>query len=283
MRTGLALQLKYWTDNGGITRLGDDSLMERTSLDEVVDGAWRTFENAGVLESRVSPAVPILFFGDLDAYCSSSRRILTVGLNPSLQEFPKGSPYRRFPLAEDTVSAKPDSYLDALSAYFRVDPYRDWFSAFEPMLNGLVASYYDGRASTVLHTDICSPVATDPTWSYLGPEDREALETDGGPLWHSLLETLRPQIVLLSVARRHLSRIEFKPLCEWKVVHVFERTKDGQQRKRPIQMSAQWREIGGDPSLLVFVPAAQKPLGLLGDLQKREAGAIAGEVYGRGR
>ena len=41
--------------------------MKRPSLDEVVDGVWRAFENADVLDSRVSPAVLILFFGDLDA------------------------------------------------------------------------------------------------------------------------------------------------------------------------------------------------------------------------
>ena len=48
-------------------------------------------------------------------------------------------------------------------------------------------SYYLGEASTALHTDICSPVATDPTWSRLSESDRTTLEADGGPLWHALL------------------------------------------------------------------------------------------------
>lgn len=32
-------------------------------------------------------------------------RVLTVGLNPSLHEFPAGDPLRRFPLARDSLTA----------------------------------------------------------------------------------------------------------------------------------------------------------------------------------
>ena len=80
------------------------------------------------------------------------------------------------------------------------------------MLNGLGASFYEGKPSTALHTDICSPVATDPTWSGLDWGEQKALEKEGGPLWHGLLEVLRPQVVTLSVASHHLSRIQFNVL-----------------------------------------------------------------------
>ena len=119
-------------------------------------------------------------------------------------------------------------------------------------------------------------------WGSLDWDEQKALEKEGGPLWHRLLEVLRPQIVTLSVAFHHLSRIQFKALSGWKVVHVFERTEAGALRKRPVEISARWREIGGEPSLFVFVPAAQKPLGLLSSNQKREAGEIAIEVFRRG-
>ena len=258
-------------------------MREWASLDEVVSGVWSTFGRASGLPSRVSPSMPILFFGDLHAYFSSRVRVLSVGLNPSLHEFPTDSPFRRFPLAEGVTVREPEPYLDALSAYFRTDPYRGWFSAFEPMLNGLGASFYEGKPSTALHTDICSPVATDPTWSGLDWDVQKALEKEGGPLWHGLLEALRPQFVTLSVASHHLSRIRFKALSGWKVVHVFERTEAGALRKRPVEISARWCEVGGEPSLFVFVPAAQKPLGRLSSNQKREAGEIAIEVLRRGR
>ena len=237
---------------------------------------------ASALPSCVRPSMPILFFGDLHAYSFSKVRVLSVGLNPSLHEFPPDSPFRRFPLAEGVTASDPDLSLDALSAYFRTDPYRSWFSAFEPMLNGLDVSYYEGRTSTALHTDICSPVATDPTWSGLEWYEQNALEKEGGLLWHALLKALQPQIVTLSVASHHLSRIRFKGLSDWAVAHVFEKTKTGIPRKRPLNVSSRWYEINGEPSLFVFVPAAQTPLGLLGSMQKREAGMVALEAFRRG-
>ncbi len=258
-------------------------MRKRSSLGEAVEGAWLTFERATALSSHITLSIPILFFGDMDAYQRSEIRTLTVGLNPSFHEFPADSPFQRFPLAEGISASDTDCYLDALSAYFGADPYRSWFSAFEPTLNGLGASYYEGQLSTALHTDICSPVATDPTWSSLDEETRKGLETYGVPLWHTLLNALQPHIVVLSVAKKYESRIEFQALSEREVVYVFKRTKTGAPRKHPVTISAQWYEIGDKPSLLVFVPAAQKPLGRLSGDQKREAGTIALEVFHRGR
>lgn len=255
----------------------------RADLNDAIDGAWAAFERAGALPSRVTPAFPILFFGDLDSYWASPLRVLTVGLNPSLREFPADEPFRRFPLAEGVTAAAPDRYLSALSAYFRTDPYRGWFSSFEPLLNGLGTSYYAGRPSTALHTDICSPVATDPTWTGLSEEARAALEADGGPLWRALLEALRPHVVALSVAKHHVSRIEFEALTEWEAIHVFDRTGSGAPRKRPYAVLARWHEVGGDLSLFMFGPAAQTPFGLLDGAQKGKAGEIALEVWERDR
>ena len=256
--------------------------MTASTLGNKVKEAWRAFGRAAALPSHVSPSIPILFFGNLQAYCTSKTRVLTVGLNPSLHEFPADSPFRRFPLAEGVTVSEPGRYLDALSAYFRTEPYRGWFSAFGPLLNGLEASYYEGQASTVLHTDICSPVATNPTWSGLDPSVQKYLERDGNPLWHSLLRVLRPQMVIISVACRHLSHIRFKALGEWRILRKFERTQAGAPRKHPVAISTRRYDIGGEPSLLVFLPAAQKPLGRLGSIQKREAGVIALEELHRG-
>ena len=250
-------------------------------ISSLVERAWEAFGRAALRPSRVDPAVPILFFGDLDAYRGSPLRALTVGLNPSLHEFPPPSPFRRFPLAAVAAPGDHDRYLAALSAYFTTDPYRRWFGAFEPLLTGAGASYYPGHPSTALHTDICSPVATDPTWTGLDEKERSLLEGDGGPLWHALLEVLRPHVVALSVARHHLSRIEFDALSGWDSLVAFERTTSGTPRRRPVEVSARWYDVAGEPSLLVFVPAAQTPLGLLGADQRREVGMHAREVWSR--
>ena len=245
--------------------------------------AWSAFECATTLSSHITPSIPILFFGNLNAYQQSEIRVLTAGLNPSFHEFPEESPFQRFPLAKGVLENEPDRYLNALSAYFGTDPYHSWFSAFEQMLNGLRTSYYEGRSSAALHTDICSPVATNPTWRGLDKKIRRTLEADGVPLWHTLLNALQPQIVVLSVAKEHESRVKFKALSERKDVHVFKRTKAGKRRKQPVKVSVQWYEVGSDPSLLVFVPAAQTPLGKLSNPQKEQVGRIALEVSQNGR
>ena len=241
-------------------------------------GAWSCFERAAELESRVAPSVPILYFGDLGAYLGAPLRIVTVGLNPSLVEFPDHKRFERFPLAEGIIEDDQDSYLEALSAYFCTSPYRSWFRHFEPLLNGMDASYYPGEPSAVLHTDICSPVATDPTWSKLDDTDRKLLEAGGGPLWHDLLRALRPQVVVLSVAGGHLSRIEFDALDEWHVLHVFDRKTNGEPRKPPYAALSRWHEVGGTQSLFVFCPASRSPLAV-GNDQKRELGATILEAY----
>ena len=82
-------------------------MRERAHLREVVSGAWGAFGQAAALPSRVNPSIPILFFGDLDAYFSSKVRVLSVGLNPSLHEFPSDSPFRRFPQAEGGAVNEP--------------------------------------------------------------------------------------------------------------------------------------------------------------------------------
>ncbi|MCY4340384.1 MAG: hypothetical protein OXE48_03320 [Gammaproteobacteria bacterium] len=250
-------------------------------LSEPVSLAWEAFDRAANLPCRVTPAMPILFFGDLEAYRASQLRVLTVGLNPSLHEFPTDEPFRRFPLAEG--NREPRRYLDALSGYFGARPYRSWFDALLPLLKGLGASYYKGAASTALHTDICSPVATCPKWSKLSEGTRAALEATGIPLWHKLLEELRPQVVAISVAKAHLDRIQFVPLEHWKVVHVFECKKNGERRSRPYKIRARWHNVGGEHSLFVFGEAAQTPFGLLGDGQKREAGERLRKEYLKSR
>ena len=246
--------------------------------------AWRAFDCAAALPSRVTPAAPILFFGDLDAYRKSPLRVVTVGLNPSRKEFPADEPFRRFRLPGADRDREPDRYLEAMSAYFRTCPYRSWFGAFEPLLKGAGSSYYTGNAgSTALHTDICSPVATDPTWTGLGKAEREALQEEGGPLWHMLLEALRPHLVFLSVAKHHLGRIDFAPLEDWHAVHVFDRKGNGAARKRPFEIRARWYEVCSEGSLFVFGQAATTPFGHLHNIQKRETGAIALEKYRGGR
>jgi len=163
--------------------------------------------------------VPILFFGDLDAYRASPLQVVTVGLNPSRKEFPADDPFRCFPLAEG--SREPSRYLDAMSAYFRIDPYSGWFKAVKPLLNGLRVT------AKAPHRPRFTRISARP-WrrTRLDKADHAALEADGGPLWQKLLEELRPQIVVISVAKAHLERIEFEPVANCECIRAFKRLTD---------------------------------------------------------
>lgn len=146
----------------------------RERLRELAHDAWDQHERAEreSVHHLVRPSIPILFFGDSKAFASSPLRTITVGLNPSREEFPRRAPFLRFPAAEGTSVRAPDRYLASLDAYFRTAPYTGWFNpSFEPLLRGLGASYYDQASSVALHTDLCSPLATDPTWSRLDPQE----------------------------------------------------------------------------------------------------------------
>ena len=259
----------------------------KIDLSEPVQLAWRAFDRAAkrCAETEktwcVTPAVPILFFGDLEAYRVSQLRVVTVGLNPSDKEFPCKDRFQRFPSLKKGNHGRKDLslYIKAMSDYFRKSPYDEWFDrGFEPVLRGLGASYYKRAKSTALHTDICSPVATNPTWSKLHEPDKEALQACGVPLWRMLLEKLRPDIVVLSVKKDYLNCIKFQPDDDWKCIHKFCKTRDGKPRELPYKLLARWYEVGSKASLFCFGQAAQTPFGLL-ENKKQGMKQKAGELF----
>src|SRR5574344_529650 len=147
----------------------------------------------------VKPSLPILYFGNLDAYRESKLKIITVGKNPSDNEFRLNKndffSFVRF----SKWNEKSKNLILALNPYFESEPLRKWFSCYEPILNGLSASYYSSYNYTALHTDICSPLATNPTWSKLSKETQSALYEDGFEIWKELIEELQPDIMFVSI------------------------------------------------------------------------------------
>ena len=251
--------------------------LKSDKLNELAAECWKAFDRVAGCSFVVRPAIPILYFGDSNRYFSSIRRIVTVGLNPSKLEFPEDCPLRRFPAAEamalDPRQRASSCHRAALDSYFRTDAYKSWFSSFEPILNGLDASFYDGKASTAVHTDLCSPIATDPTWSKLPKESKLLLESDGMNIWHSLIEALAPDVILVSIAKSYLDRIRFRaiaaPIVIWK-----------SEANRPYEILGTQVEISSaKPSLIVFGRAAQKPFGTLNTPHKGDIGAAVKEHY----
>lgn len=237
-----------------------------------VELAWTVFRRAASTpEGRVvRPSMPILYFGDREAYEGSPLRIVTAGLNPSLAEFPSESPWLRFPGAgslpnDGSISIQErDQYLAALDEYFRVAPYRKWFDrSFEPILNGCGASYYEGQ-NVALHTDLLSPVATNPTWSRLS-ESARSRHAGGRDLWTFLMRALRPHVIIVSVAKRYLHPLSQVPVDQWTELFRIE-------RENPFVVREILRDFAGREALVVFGRAAELPFGTVSTGDKQEIG-----------
>lgn len=178
------------------------------TIEEVVHNCWEVhrllLDCSLVKDCMVQPSIPILWFGDMVAYYRSERKVVTVGLNPSLQEFPKGKD--RFPRAaalhgKKTLDSKDvEAYTAAMNDYFETEPYGKWFSHFEKVLNPLDTSYYVSRKmpNRAIHIDIYAPFATDPTWSSLSPKQKACIDEKSNGLYEDLLAMLKPDVVLVS-------------------------------------------------------------------------------------
>ncbi len=176
----------------------------------------------------VPDSIPIAYFGDLHGYMSSSKRVITVGLNPSDREFEKD----RFG-PEVKASLRADTLERALSNYFAFQPYTRWFNlSFETLLQPLGCSFYGlnypGKAppwwrpqrNVALHTDLCSPLATRLKWSNRDLPDavKDDLRKWGVPFWKKLVAALKPSMILISVRKAH--RNDLGDL-KWRVFNPF--------------------------------------------------------------
>jgi hypothetical protein len=244
------------------------------AMNSLIRDAWQMYRDNQHERFLVKPSIPILFFGDSERYFSSELKVITLGLNPSKVEFPDEDRFRRFNAARSVYpqileGSAYEDYLRALNGYFRKppnDPYIAWFNSFEPLLNGLECSYYAEAANRALHTDLCSPLATDPTWSRLPKDDRAQLLGGGVMLWHKLVETLAPDVIIASVARHHLDRISFERLGHWRTVYTV-------VRDNPFNVElARLRLTSGKNATLVFGKAANTPFGTVSTIEKRNIG-----------
>ncbi len=259
-------------------------------MDVLISDAWNEYYSFQQHDFVVKPSVPILFFGDSNRYRRSKLRVITVGLNPSNSEFhdsPNPDPFVRFdearsvyPTILDGVGQHHSAYVGALNSYFRNKPY-DWFRCFEPILQGLDCSYYGARTNTALHTDLCSPLATNPTWSKLPESARTALQANGVAMWHNLVGQLLPDVIVISVARQHLSRIRFHRIGPISRLLTIIETTSGKDRKKPYHVEVQRAELTEvKTALLVFGEAANTPFGTVSNADKVRIGDAIGRIAG---
>jgi hypothetical protein len=240
--------------------------------------AWALFD-AFKDEAMVRPSIPIAYFGDAEAYSRSPIKIVTVGLNPSRLEFPSANPFRRFPEAEpsqgDRSCGLVQNYRAGLDSYFRHEPYMAWFGSYEAILNGAGASYLESAQSIAVHTDICSPLSTDPTWNRLSQAQQGQLEPGGAALWHQPIAELQPNLIVASIAASHLAKIRFERLSGASLLWTVD-------RDRPFQVHQQWLDIRSNRALLLWGRPVNLPFGSVSRVDRIRIGAAAAKALADG-
>jgi hypothetical protein len=250
-------------------------------MEPLIDEAWRLY-NQTRDRCVVRPAIPILYFGDYQRYATSPLKVITVALNPSHHEFPVNDRFARFRPAAGIGTYALDqpsqlAYLAALDGYFRGEPYLRWFGWFEHVLRGMGASYHDGAEHTALHTDLCSPLATDPTWSKLNGQ-RDRLAVDGMALWHNLVDHLAPDVIVISVARHYRDRIAFADNLGWQPLATIPRADPAKRPYEALMQRVTLPTCKGKEMLLVFGPAAQQPFATLTQAARQRVGHAVQKV-----
>ncbi|MBP7985340.1 MAG: hypothetical protein KAZ28_06845 [Bacteroidaceae bacterium] len=219
--------------------------------------------------------IPIHWFGDRVAYNRSKIRIVTVGLNPSDKEF-RNNNRESFNIGLRFQDYEEKGLEAVYNNYFEYNPY-SWFKSFECILNGLDASYYSekGMPNRVLHTDICSPWATDPTWSKLpNQEKKNLMENEHGfEQWKQLIRQLKPDIILFSIPEEYIKKLDLEN--ERSVFVTISNDKKGVPRKKSVVIE---KGVYGR-SLAIFGRTWNVPFGALGEDQKKDLGQKIEQDY----
>lgn len=247
--------------------------------DKLVSKTFKYYDKFENDKQVVKPSLPILYFGDLNRYLQSKIKVVTVGKNPSDNEFrlTKQDPFSfvRFPDWNDDRA----NLMKSLNSYFANKPLKNWFSCFKPILKGAKTSYYSNeyKGNIALHTDICSPLATNPTWSKLPVEKRKLFYQEGVVIWKELIEELQPDIMFVSIPRRLFKSIF---TSEGKQLTVFFKKKNGVDRKKPYTVEKFEYLLKSNKRVnVIFGQAANKPFGSISTDQKNKIGNLSLQQY----
>ena len=254
--------------------VGEDFVRKKNDL---FKDALIHFNKYSELSFIVKPSLPILYFGDLNTYFNSNFKVITAALNPSdaeFKEFKNSDPsYIRFPEYDNTI----ETLQSSLNNYFKKNPYKKWFGTpnvskggFLPLLNGLRTCYYEGsQENTAIHTDICSPLATTPTWSGLALEQKEILSSEGFELWKKLILEIKPDLIVMSLKKSYL---ELLPLDFIKRI-ITKKGKSKPNRKQPEYVIDHFRlNLDGFETNVIWGSAQNTPLQPFAN--KRELGKL---------
>tara|TARA_B000000557_G_scaffold16457_1_gene12660 strand:+ start:312 stop:1079 length:768 start_codon:yes stop_codon:yes gene_type:complete len=180
------------------------------------------FQSKKELDCVIENSLPVLFFGDLKSYVKNDFKVVTAAINPSDMEFKKerGQRWHSTKIRFKDFDGSYESLEVACSNYFKRNTYYEWFGknkkdwnkGFKPILNSMGYCYFPNKENlkSVLHTDLCSPLATTEKWNDVSTEDKNQLIETGFPLWKRLINEIKPNLIIMSMAKKHIYRLNPK-------------------------------------------------------------------------
>lgn len=165
--------------------------MNQIIKDIVVEYIRNFDEKSKLFPFIIQPSIPIVWFGDLDKYLNSKRKILTVGYSPSNKEFDG----KRF----DTRNYEnADNLAKTLNEYFKKQPHLEYFCKFENVLRKLNASYWENAFSfSAIHINMYTAIATE--------TEAQRKQIQRMDLFKKLLKTLSPDVIITSMKPSNLA------------------------------------------------------------------------------
>ena len=186
-----------------------------SALVQLIQRAFTGYSTSSSCGLVIKDVVPILWFGDMNAYFQSQKKIITVGYNPSYREFERDvfklnikEVVWRFPDLQSLVKSrgrlsiqKAALYCSALNNYFHYRPY-EWFNHYEKILTNnfstrpAQASYWNSLHDNIaIHIDVV-PVATSVGWSSVNSSDKNQILKSFPCLFNDLIEYLDPDSII---------------------------------------------------------------------------------------
>lgn len=197
-------------------------MYDKEKLYALIDEYWADYikkQDVKDKESKnivVEDSIPIVWFGDIDRYFESKCRVVTVGINPSNQEFfdTAGNWVCRFGKDAERLAHKPELnsndktvLVESYTRYFDNNPHDGWFNAYESILNnlpaGIRATYYGKNDyHRAIHIDYQTALATTKLWSLLMKENQIIVKEKivNNEIFFNFLDFLNPKIVLFSAS-----------------------------------------------------------------------------------
>ncbi|MCL1881186.1 MAG: hypothetical protein FWF76_03320 [Oscillospiraceae bacterium] len=191
----------------------------KESLDNLIQEYWKDFVGKEKADYVIKPAFPIVWFGNIEKYFSSSIKIVTAGLNPG-KEFQEGScfhsldyneiyeNYQTKDLDEKGIELLKSNLNDYFNECQERYPNNHYFKPFDNILREFGSSYFEGLDNVAIHISTQSAIATDPFWNGLVKTlSKEELKTFVNiELSQKLIDLLKPNLIITSVEKKKVER-----------------------------------------------------------------------------